>query len=150
MPVNKKSKESGTFIDVDSIRDALTSEELEPTTKPTPEIGNHIQVAGILPPPKFDSPEEAVTWSEQRIKEISPRAVQELEYQLKYGTEKARRELSIDVLNRVGLKEQKAGQATAPIIVIKLASQLPWTAKQKLLKDGAVTEAELVSTNEEE
>lgn len=113
---------------------------------------DHIAAAHI-PGPGIDiqTPEEKVSWADNRLKELAPRFIQEIEHQLHYGSEKARREIALNGLDRIGLKEQQKGNAVAPVIVIKMVGALPWGAKQKLIKDGAVTEAELVEvTNAEE
>ena len=100
---------------------------------------DHIKIARVPGPPvELRTAEELVSWAEVRQKELVPRAIQELDYQLRYGTEKARREIAFEIKKSVGLSAEKSSNVIAPIIVINAreVQALPWAAKKKMEADG--------------
>lgn len=97
-------------------------------------------------PSEIQTPDEHVQYAAERQRILSSRAIREIEYQLKYGDAKARRELALDLKKSVGLGENKQQAITAPIIVINQheLKNLPWLAKKKLQEDGALEDAVII------
>lgn len=148
----KKSKKNYGAIDVKSIHAQLTS--LGPEEGSTLNDVHSIQpdasklatggpdhLAKILGPPKeLTEPDELLNWSKERVKTLQPRVIMELENQLRYGSAKERREVGIELSKMNGMfqSEGRGGGQVAPIMIINDLSNLPWSGKQKLLKEKIV------------
>lgn len=157
----KKSKKNYGVIDVNAIREQLTGSAQEKTSTPNEEQLDNSKLAKddpdhlsrILGPPKeLTEPDELLNWSKERVKALQPRVVMELENQLRYGNEKTRREVGIELskMNGAYQQEGRGGGTVAPIMIINDLSSLPWSGKQKLLKDKVVDAKVLKAGNQED
>ena len=91
-----------------------------------------------VPVPKMEqieTPELSAQWAEMELLKATPRAVQEVIFQLKRGTMKERAFAALQVLDRAGVQARQAPQATAPIIVLTKEATLniPWVKQAKEL-----------------
>lgn len=82
---------------------------------------------------------EAEEYVEEKKVSLLPTALAEVEFQLKYGDEKARIEAARDVLRMNGMLNRDAPTGVAPTIVINMGNQkLPWQKKEDVV-DAEVT-----------
>lgn len=76
-------------------------------------------------------PDEAMTnptvWAEKRLESQIPTAALEVEYQLKFGDDKTRRELALEVMAMKGLSSKGPQTGTVvPAIQLIMNGPLPW------------------------
>lgn len=129
------------LTDVDSAETTGVSNEQEhPLVK--------LDALGIeAPPAEVKDADDSIQWADDRLKKLGPLAVRQLERQLMFGTEKIINETARDILNRIGLKEDKTNKAAPPVIVLlpESIANLPWATKKKLKEE--VVDADIVEPN---
>lgn len=70
------------------------------------------------------SGDEAVEWGKQRLMDMVPEAVADLQFSLKYGTAKERAEARERVLRANGLADKEAPSASGGMVILNLGGSL--------------------------
>ncbi len=80
-------------------------------------VGVHAARSNLLKVPEGLTGKEAEKWSDERLVEYLPKAVGELGYQLKYGSDKQRMEAARMVLDATGRGKKENAPSLAPTLV---------------------------------
>lgn len=79
--------------------------------------------------------EEAAEWSEQKLKDMLPEAVAQVQWDLRFGNDKVKSEAADKVLRANGLDKREAGVSKAqPTIVLNISGgsvSAPWLQRMK-------------------
>lgn len=99
-----------------------------------------------IPQPTTDdlaTPEAAEQWAEREFIRATPRAVQEVIHQLRYGDVKQRQAAAFKILDRGNFKEGNKVTNIAPVIVLTAdaLATIPWA--KKAVVDGTVISKQL-------
>lgn len=94
-------------------------------------------------PEEVDTAEKAQQWAEAQIIKATPRAVQEMIYQLRRGDVKNRGLMAMQILDRAA-EQSKRGTHQGPVIILTPAvvAEVPWLKKAEA--KGQIVEGELV------
>jgi hypothetical protein len=88
--------------------------------------GRYAARRGLVPVPTGLQGGEAEEYAQKKLVELLPEAVGNLEYDLKYGDDKARAEASHKVLAANGLANREQAGNMVPPIVLNFTGVLPW------------------------
>ncbi len=139
MTVKKDSKDSLESASAFNLEDVLLSKELAPQL--SHEGNDHLAGRKGIPVPTHEdlaTPEAAQSWAEREVIRATPRAVQEMINQLRYGNMKERAWASAQILDRGGLKTDNKVTNIAPVIVLtsEALQNIPWA--KKAVVEGSV------------
>ena len=105
--------------------------------KPRKKIGNQMKSAysthlTVLDPIPDSAIEDPVRWAADHIEKQIPLAAKELEWQLKFGDIKTRREIAIEFLGTKGISSRGSNntQIVPAIQLILNGATLPWSQPQ--------------------
>lgn len=148
--MSKRSKDNSIDESDFSIEEMLTSEAREQTgTISADGAIDHIGLYPNIPQTTRDdvaSPEAAQDWAQRELVRATPRAVQEVIHQLRYGSKKERAEAAKQILDRGGFKgDNNKVTNIAPVIVLTsdALSNIPWA--KKAVVDGTVVVPQVAS-----
>lgn len=100
------------------------------------ETPNHLKALDPIPPEAYDNP---VEWADKHLEKQIPQAAKEVEYALKFGDAKTRREIAKDILSFKGIAKKGDGATqVVPAIQLIMNGSLPWSAK---IESGPTTPA---------
>ena len=72
--------------------------------------------------------EDNVEYAQKRLEKQIPQAALELEWQLKFGDDKTRKEVALDILSFKGITKKSDGaNQVVPAIQLIMNGQAPWT-----------------------
>jgi hypothetical protein len=95
-------------------------------------IQKRFSVAGM--PPGLTG-EAALEWSQQKVQNMLPEAVAQLQWDLRFGSDKVRSEAAQKVLAANGMDKREAATArTMPTIVVNIGqgdTKVPWLERLK-------------------
>jgi hypothetical protein len=88
-------------------------------------VGTHLNALEKIPQEAMDNP---VEWASKHLEKQIPLAAKELEWQLKFGDAKTRREIALETLAFKGISNRgpNTGQVV-PAIQLIMSGPLPWT-----------------------
>jgi hypothetical protein len=100
----------------------LSAEEVPAELKTRHELFlERVKVAGL---PATLAGEKAVQWSQEKLTEMLPEAVANIQWDLRYGTAKERADATEAVLKANGVAQKEAAQGSAPTIVFHLGDSI--------------------------
>ena len=103
----------------------------------------HLKVLEPIPSEAYDNP---VEWASSHLEKQIPQSAKELEWALKFGDARTRREIAIELLGMKGISKKGEGNTqVVPAIQLIMNGNLPWTqalptaTKTPELIEGEVT-----------
>ena len=108
---------------------------------------NHLKA--LKPIPK-EANEDPVKWASSHLENQIPQAAKELEWALKFGDDKTRREIALEILSFKGIaKKSDSNQQVVPAIQLIMSSPAPWSQVTINTKDpNQLVEGTVVKENE--
>jgi hypothetical protein len=115
--------------------------------------GELTELDGVPVPARKDieTADAATAWAQEQILKATPRAVQEVIYQLKRGgTAKERAAMALQILDRAGVKEKDGPKTIAPVFILspEAVKDLPWVKKAQEL--GKVVQNQISNASAKE
>lgn len=117
-----KAKEDGSMISEKSLKAAVR------VAKDGRKVRNE-----LAPVPEGLEGAEAEAWTVRKLGDLAPYAAAQLEYDLLYGSDRARSDAAKEVLDRTGHGRKGDSGVGGPVIVLNMGSlgQLPWAPRNQ-------------------